>query len=91
MASGRPIVASDLPSIREVLTHEDNALLVPAGDAKALASAFERILGDRELSERLAARAFEDTQAYSWEARADKIRTFALGLVRKATEDSLEL
>ncbi len=80
MASGRPIVASDLTSIREVLTHEDNALLVPAGDPQALASAIERLLGDGVLSARLAARAFEDAKAYSWEARADKIRTLALSL-----------
>ena len=91
MASGRPIVASDLPSIREVLTHEENALLVPAGDPKALASAIERLLGDRELSGRLAARAFDDAKCFSWEARADKIRTFALSLVRQAIEDSPEL
>ena len=31
LALGRPIIASDLPSIREVLTHGETALLVPAG------------------------------------------------------------
>ena len=37
MAAGRPLVASDLPASREFLRHEQNALLVPAGDAPALA------------------------------------------------------
>jgi glycosyltransferase involved in cell wall biosynthesis len=73
MASGRPIVASDLPSIREILTHEVNALLVPPGDARALAAAIERLLHDPALSARLAARAFEDAKAYSWDRRAETI------------------
>ncbi len=76
MASGRPVVASDLPSIREVLTHEKNALLVPPGDARALAGAIERLLRERDLSRRLAARAFEDVKAYSWDRRAEGISRF---------------
>ena len=43
MAGGRPIVASDLQSIREVLEDGANALLVPPGDAKALASGRSRV------------------------------------------------
>ena len=35
---GRPIVASDLPAIREVLTDGRTALLVPPGDPPALAA-----------------------------------------------------
>jgi glycosyltransferase involved in cell wall biosynthesis len=76
MASGRPVVASDLPSMREILIHEENALLVPPGDARALAAAIERLLRDRDLSRRLAARAFEDVKAYSWDRRAEAISTF---------------
>jgi len=73
IASGRPVVASDLPSIREILTHEENALLVPPGDARALAAAIERLLRDPAFSARLAARAFEDAKAYSWDRRAETI------------------
>jgi glycosyltransferase involved in cell wall biosynthesis len=80
MASGRPLVASDLPSIREILTHEENALLVPPGDARALAAAITRLLADRGLSHRLAARAFEDAKAYSWDRRAQAIGDLAVTL-----------
>jgi glycosyltransferase involved in cell wall biosynthesis len=80
MASGRPLVASDLPSIREILTHEENALLVPPGNPRALAAAIERLLRDRELSRRLAARAAEDVKAYSWERRAEAIEEFLRAL-----------
>ena len=76
MASGRPLVASDLPSIREILTHEENSLLVPPGDARALGAAMERLLRDRDLARRLAARAFEDVKAYSWDRRAEAISSF---------------
>jgi glycosyltransferase involved in cell wall biosynthesis len=76
MASNRPVVASDLPSIREILSHEVNALLVPPGDPRALAAAIERLLRDSALSTRLAARAFEDVKAYSWDRRAEAISSF---------------
>ncbi len=74
MAAGRPVVASDLPSSREFLTTGDNALLVPPGDAAALASAIAQILADRDLASRLARRAFDDAARYSWDARAAALR-----------------
>lgn len=46
MAAGRPVVASDLGGPREVVVHEETGLLVPAGDARALAEAIDRILSD---------------------------------------------
>lgn len=76
MASGRPLVASDLPSLREILVAEENALLVPPGDARALGGALARLMKDAELRSRLAARAFEDVSRYSWSARAEAIRAF---------------
>ena len=74
MAAGRPIVASDLPSSREFLRHEHNALLVRPGDAKALAAALRRVLADAALAERLARAAWEGAPAYSWDARARALR-----------------
>lgn len=49
MASRRAIVASDLPSTAEVVTHETSALLYPPGDAKALSAALLRLLDDPAL------------------------------------------
>lgn len=48
-ASGRPIVATDVPGCREIVRHEDNGLLVPVGDAHALAEAIARLARDPEL------------------------------------------
>jgi glycosyltransferase involved in cell wall biosynthesis len=74
LAAGRPIVASDLPSSREVLEHGKDALLVPPGDADALATAIRRLVKDRRLARRLARSAFEKAPQYSWDARGAKIR-----------------
>ncbi len=75
MASGVPIVASALPSIREVL-NEENALLVEAGNAKALAGGVKRILADTELARRISERARRDVSDFTWRSRAEEIRAF---------------
>ncbi len=76
MASGRPIVASDLPSIRELLQDEKDALLVPPGDPMALAEGIRRVTEDRALSARLVERAAEKVHRYTWEQRAKRILAF---------------
>jgi glycosyltransferase involved in cell wall biosynthesis len=53
MAAGRPIVASDIPGNRALLTHKKNALLVPAGDAPALACAIECLFNDSSAAQAL--------------------------------------
>ena len=73
MASGTPLVASDLPAIAEVIRDGENGLLVPPGDVSALAQALRRLRDDPHLGERLARQAAEDVKAYAWTARARKI------------------
>ena len=73
MASGRPIVASDLPALREVLRPDENAVLVEAGDAGSLAAGLARVLGDAALASRLAAQAREDVREWTWARRAERI------------------
>jgi glycosyltransferase involved in cell wall biosynthesis len=73
MAAGRAIVASDLPSIREVLEDGANALLVPPGDAVALAAAISRLASQRELAASLSRAAFEGAAEYSWDRRAARL------------------
>jgi glycosyltransferase involved in cell wall biosynthesis len=81
MAAGRPIVASDLPSIREVLQDEVNALLVAPGNPDLMAAAIERLIRDPALSARLAAAALAAAPAYSWDRRAERLEELLDGLV----------
>lgn len=75
MATGRPIVASDLPSVRPIL-NEKNSFLVAAGDAVALADGIVSVLGAYTQAEVRARHARNDVAMYTWEARAQKIISF---------------
>lgn len=55
MAASTPLVASDLPGYRNVAQGEQEALLVPPGDAAKLAAALCRVLDDSGLARRLVA------------------------------------
>jgi len=76
MASKRPIVASDLPSIREIL-NEENAVLVKSDDPEALVGGIKEILQSPEFSAKLSTKAFSDVQNYTWRKRAEKICIFS--------------
>ena len=67
MAAGVPVVATDIPGYREVVRDDVDGLLVPPGDAGALAGALARVLGDPQLAARLAAAGPERAAAYSWD------------------------
>ena len=73
MAAGIPIVASDLPAIREILRHGENAWLVEAGNAEALAEGIAHLLRDTALKGKIAAEARQSAKGYSWELRAASI------------------
>lgn len=75
MASKRPIITSDLPSVRDVL-NEKNCLFVNSDDPKDLAEKIEKLLGDKDLSESLSSQAYSDVQQYTWKNRAEKIKNF---------------
>ena len=53
MAAARPIVATSVGGVAELIRHEVTGLLVPSGDWKALAAAIDRLLADRELASRI--------------------------------------
>ncbi len=76
MASGRAIISSDLPVLREVLENGRNALLVPPTDYNAWRNKIMLLRSDRDLRKRLGNTAQKDTlEKYSWESRIDKIFT----------------
>lgn len=75
MTSGIPIIASDLPSLREILT-ERNSILIPPDDPVVLADFVRRILVGDILTKLMALQAQIDVRQYDWRIRAQAIIRF---------------
>jgi glycosyltransferase involved in cell wall biosynthesis len=81
LACGTPVVTADTPAARELLEQESSALLVPAGDPGALASALRRLAGAPELARRLGEggraayerEASEDVLGRRWRALLERV------------------
>jgi glycosyltransferase involved in cell wall biosynthesis len=84
MASGKPIIASDLPSISEIL-NEDNSFLVTANDPDALAKEIVKALDQPGQAQLKAQRALRDVQEYTWQKRGEKILNFIHGLLNHSS------
>ncbi|HEU5186090.1 MAG TPA: glycosyltransferase family 4 protein [Gemmatimonadaceae bacterium] len=68
-----PVVASDIGGITDIVRHERTGLLVPPGDATALAAALTRLLTDRALSNALATAGSQVLRdSFSWERIVDR-------------------
>lgn len=81
LAVGRPIVASDLPSIREVLD-ETNSCLFAADNAEACLLACRSIISDKARGEVLVRLGKEKVAAYDWKSRVSKLVAFVHERVR---------
>jgi len=75
MAARRPIVASDLPALREILD-SGCALQVPPDQPLALAQGIEHLAQDPQLSQALSREAFQRAQHHTWRDRARRILEF---------------
>jgi len=73
MASGVPVVASDVGGIPEVVRDGETGLLVRPGDVAALAAALDRLVADPEVRARLAAGARARSAAYGWPHLAERV------------------
>lgn len=73
MATGTPVVASDLEAFRRVLEDGRAGVLVPVGDAGALAEALGDLLGDAPRRRELSNAALQAVQAYDWSTVARQV------------------
>lgn len=76
LASRRAIVASDIPSLREVLRHDQNAWLVAPDDVDALEAGLRLLIADPSRRERLAVQARSEAGAYDWRERGRRVADF---------------
>jgi glycosyltransferase involved in cell wall biosynthesis len=68
LAVGTPVLATDAGGVTEILRDEENGLLVPMGDAEALAAAIRRYFDDPALEERLRAAAPASVERFAPDA-----------------------
>jgi phosphatidyl-myo-inositol alpha-mannosyltransferase len=80
MAAGCPVVASDLPGYRSVVTDGRTGVLAPPGDPAALAAAIAGVLDDPERRTALAAAGERAATGYDWDVVTATLR----GLYREA-------
>jgi glycosyltransferase involved in cell wall biosynthesis len=88
-ACGTPNVSSDVPGLRDSVRDGETGLLVPFGDADALARAVVRLLTDEPLRARLVRNGLAWAARFSWERAADAVedlieRAIALHRARRA-------
>lgn len=66
IAAGLPVVASNIPGIAEVVADTANALLVPPGEAEALAEALAKVLENKEAARAMGDANREKAKQYAW-------------------------
>ena len=84
MASGAACVLTASGGVMEYARHDDNALVVPPGDAEALAGAMLQLVEDRPLRERLAAGAVATARTFTWRRSAEAFKAFLAGLPERS-------
>ena len=85
MASGVPIVATDLPGYRTVLDPGVQGLVVPPRDSAALGQALESLLRRPELRMEMGARGIETSKRYAWSAIVERLEGVFHSLLDNAT------
>ncbi len=73
MAAGKPVVASNVGGIPDLIKNEDNGVLVRAGDEKALADAIFMVLNDPEKGRKMGCRGRQRCQHFSLDIMLQKI------------------
>jgi phosphatidylinositol alpha-mannosyltransferase len=86
MATGRPIVATNIPGYASVVTHGEEGLLVPPMTVRPLADALMTLLNDKKRREQMGQKGIITAQKYAWEGIADRVMNYyqkTLDKVRK--------
>jgi glycosyltransferase involved in cell wall biosynthesis len=73
MASGTPVVLTDVGGVPDVVRHEQNGLLFRPGDVGACRAMIERVVRDSSLARRISRQALEDIQEHSLSRQVERI------------------
>ena len=72
LAAAKPIVAADLPTVRDLLS-EDTAMFYQPGNTDALTNVISKLITDPEFAAKLASNGFNLVQNHSWNNRMNRI------------------
>jgi glycosyltransferase involved in cell wall biosynthesis len=71
-ACGTPVIASNVPGLRDAVRDGETGILTPYGDHEALARAMVKLAEDQEFRERLSGEAVRYAAGFTWDAAAEQ-------------------
>lgn len=81
MALGKPVVVTDVPPLKRVVSETESGIVVPAGDVDAMAAAFRRLHDDPTAGERMGEHGRQAVrERYNWETESKTLSTLYEGL-----------
>jgi phosphatidylinositol alpha-mannosyltransferase len=83
MATGKPIVASDIPGYAGLISQGVEGLLVKPRDEKALSGAILTLLKDRPTREKMGESGKKKAKDYSWDVVAQRVMDYYQYLLQK--------
>jgi len=75
LAAGKPIIASDLPSLRAVVS-DDEVVFVPSGDVEGLVSALTALIADPARQAALSAKSLSASERFTWKIHGASLKAF---------------
>ena len=73
MAMGKPVIASEVGGLSDLISDGSNGLHVPSRDPASLAEAISRVLGDREFAAELGANARSFATELRWDNISERV------------------
>jgi glycosyltransferase involved in cell wall biosynthesis len=70
---GIPVIASDLPTTRSLITENETGFFFTNEDPAELANRIDRLFGDRKLLEKMSESVYKRAESYRWSKRAERI------------------
>ena len=84
MATGRPIVATNIEGFAAVVTHGEEGLLVPPMTVRPLTEALLKLLNDKQLRLQMGQKGLVTAQKYAWEDIATRLLAYYDQTIEKA-------
>ena len=89
MATGRPVVATNIEGFAAVITHGKEGLLVPPMTVRPLADALLKLLQDKQLRLQMGENGLITAQQYDWEGIANRVLAYYSKTIEKTRGQGL--